>query len=339
MSREFQAHLDVKSRKGRIVAQQKTYYPVSPAVVYSGFSLPFNLYLHQRAGQLELIVGEGMMVPKNLMGNLQKSGMEGRLYVRGDQRSALVEYQKDVLSEMLEDDDVSVDVKCHVLQNQTELISQELFEQPTALHIENQRHNIKGMVDLVMREPAAMRGLLGLTHYDYETYTHSVNVGLYGLWMLTKLYEDRSDEDLHEIATAFFLHDIGKSAIDSAIINKPGRLTDGEWMEVRKHPMYGYRILQKENNLTKETSLVVFQHHERMDGMGYPKGLESEEIHPYARICSVADAFDALTTRRSYKPALTHFEALRMMKEEMHVQFDQEVFKTLVLLCQKRGDQ
>ena len=80
----------------------------------------------------------------------------------------------------------------------------------------------------------------------------------------------------------------------------------------------------------------MLQHHERMDSVGYPKALDGDKIHPYARACSIADAFDALTTNRSYKKAITPYDALTVMKEEMHAQFDPDIFKTFVLLMRKK---
>ena len=211
-----------------------------------------------------------------------------------------------------------------------------MFERPEAAQIARQRNTIREMVDLVVREPEAIHGLLRLTHYDYYTYTHSVNVGIYALWLLAEHFRDKADLDVHETATAYFLHDIGKCRVDPAIISKPGKLTEAEWAEIRKHPDHGYAILMEEKHLTPETTTIVLQHHERMDGRGYPKGLKGEQVHPYARVCGLVDAFDALTTRRSYKPALTHFEALKVMKDEMHLQFDPEIFKSFVLMCRRK---
>ncbi|MFW5870582.1 MAG: HD-GYP domain-containing protein, partial [Candidatus Sumerlaeota bacterium] len=107
----------------------------------------------------------------------------------------------------------------------------------------------------------------------------------------------------------------------------------------RKHPQYGHDILDEEGELTEESSIIVSQHHERMDAKGYPLGLSGGDIHPYARICSMVDAYDALTTQRSYKPAKEPFVALQIMKEEMHQQFDPDIFQSFVLLSQRKREQ
>lgn len=317
---------------------ERTYVRITPAILRADMPLPFRVYRREGEDTLRLVAEENSAVPGALLNHtVTPEGGGIRFYVRADQRDALVHYQEGILEDVLRDRDLAVDAKCEIVQSQTTLLSQEMFERPTSAQISRQRKTIREMVDLVVREPDAMHGLLGLTHYDYHTYTHSVNVGVYALWLLVEHFHYKTDLDMHETAASYFLHDIGKCRVDPAIINKPGRLDAAEWVEIRKHPDHGYAILMEEMSLTPETALVVMQHHERMDGLGYPKGLKGEEVHPYARVCSLVDAFDALTTRRSYKAALTRFDALNLMKDEMSMQFDAEIFRSFVLLCQKQG--
>lgn len=100
------------------------------------------------------------------------------------------------------------------------------------------------------------------------------------------------------------------------------------------HPYHGHRLLKETGHLTQECSIIAVQHHERHDGSGYPRGLSGEGIHEYARICSVADVFDALTSQRSYKKALDTYAALRLMKEEMLGHFHREIFEGFVQVFQ-----
>jgi len=140
---------------------------------------------------------------------------------------------------------------------------------------------------------------------------------------------------MHALGAGFFLHDIGKVNVDEAIINKQGKLTEEEMDMMRKHPARGFKLLNDTKQITIESRLIVLQHHERDDGRGYPRRLRGEDIHIYGRICSVADVFDALVSKRPYKSKLKPFDALKLMKEEMLAHFHKDVFEKFVLLFRK----
>ncbi|MDR3592246.1 MAG: HD-GYP domain-containing protein [Negativicutes bacterium] len=131
------------------------------------------------------------------------------------------------------------------------------------------------------------------------------------------------------------LHDVGKIGIPDAILNKPGRLTETEFAIIRQHPAIGDNIIGKIKVL-RSISDIVRYHHERYDGAGYPDGLCDEEIPLGARIVAVADAFDAMTTLRSYRLVLDFEAALEEMKRCRGTQFDPDIVDLLVLLSENR---
>lgn len=122
-----------------------------------------------------------------------------------------------------------------------------------------------------------------------------------------------------------FLHDVGKTAVPLEILNKPGKLTDDEWVAMKNHTVAGAEIVEK-LNFPWEILPIVRSHHERWNGTGYPDGLAGEEIPLTARILCVADVYDALTTARSYRPALSREEALQIMERDAGVGLDPELF-------------
>lgn len=117
------------------------------------------------------------------------------------------------------------------------------------------------------------------------------------------------------------LHDIGKIAIDEAILNKPGKLDEREWDAIKKHPDIGYRILSTSIEF-ENVAMDILSHHERYDGSGYPRGLNGDEIPLRARIISIADAYDAMVSMRTYKNALTHEQAVQELIRCKNTQFD-----------------
>jgi len=207
-----------------------------------------------------------------------------------------------------------------------------LFEDPKTENIREAKAGIAELVDLIVSDDATSAALLEITSYDYYTYTHSVNVGVFSILLSKSLFRGSDAHNMHELGAGFFLHDIGKVRIDPAIINKQGKLTDEEMTEIRTHPDQGYAILSETKQLTEECRIIVLQHHERQDGAGYPQGLKGEDIHAYGRICSIADVYDALTSERSYQRKLDTFSALKLMKERLLNHFHQELFEKFVLL-------
>lgn len=137
---------------------------------------------------------------------------------------------------------------------------------------------------------------------------------------------------MKSLGPGFFLHDLGKTRIPLNVLYKKGPLDPPEWDIVRRHPGDGHDLLEEEGFLTEESSIIALQHHERDDGQGYPNCLPAREIHPYARICRMADVFEALTSDRPYRQKLKTFDALKLMKEKILTDIDKDLFHHFVRL-------
>lgn len=149
---------------------------------------------------------------------------------------------------------------------------------------------------------------------DEYTYSHSVNVSL--ISMLIGRWMKLDKEKVRLLVQAGLLHDIGKTKVPLEVLNKPGKLTKEEFEEMKKHTVYGYRILEKIPNVSKDVLAAVLMHHEKEDGSGYPTGLSGEKINLFAKIVSVADIFDAMTSNRVYKEKESPFEVFKFMEED-----------------------
>src|SRR5208337_1195680 len=185
----------------------------------------------------------------------------------------------------------------------------------------------------IMKNQVLLSDLFSITEYDFNTYTHSVNVGIFATSLAITYYKGGSTvrmEELERLSYGYFLHDIGKSKIPLSILKKKGKLSQDEWVIMKKHPEWGYSILMETGHLTEEAAYISMQHHERPDGSGYPSGMT--DIHPCARICTIADIFEALTSVRPYKTAMRPFDALKIIKNEALTEFDQSLLKTLIRL-------
>lgn len=167
-----------------------------------------------------------------------------------------------------------------------------------------------------------------LRTYDNYTYKHSVNVAV--ISTIIGIYLSYDEESLYELCLAALMHDIGKTKIDPAIINKPARLTMAEYRLVQEHARYSYDILDQNWLMPARTKQGVLHHHENEDGTGYPDRLVGDEISPYAKIIHVADVYDALTSKRPYKKPYALSEAIEYLMGGSNVLFDRKAVEAFL---------
>ncbi len=170
---------------------------------------------------------------------------------------------------------------------------------------------VQRMTESILRNPDALASLTRLKGYDEYTFVHSINVCILCLALGRHLNLER--ESLEKIGIGALLHDVGKMKIPGSILRKPGKLTEAEFAEIKKHPIYSVDVLEKTEGLAQESKLIALQHHERYSGHGYPLGLQGEQIGQFGQMAAIADVYDALTTNRCYKRATTPYEALQQM--------------------------
>ncbi|KQL35248.1 HD-GYP domain-containing protein [Psychrobacillus sp. FJAT-21963] len=156
-------------------------------------------------------------------------------------------------------------------------------------------------------------------HENY-VFNHSLNVSIYACQLAIE--NGLPLKNIEEIGLGAMLHDLGKVHIPLDILNKPGELTKEEYALVKQHCEKGFNTLRKIHEIPLPVAHCAFQHHERIDGMGYPRGLKEDEIHKYAKIISVADVFDAVTNPRAFRPAVMPHRGLEILYTGSGSQFD-----------------
>lgn len=138
------------------------------------------------------------------------------------------------------------------------------------------------------------------------------------------------EKDWTAVALAALLHDIGNTRVDPAILRKPSRLTPAELNEMRQHTVYGFRLLEGVPSLNQGISLAALQHHERIDGSGYPMKVTGEKIHPYAKIVAIADMYHAMTSVRNYRKAESPYLVLEQLQTEAFGKLDPYYVQTFI---------
>lgn len=166
------------------------------------------------------------------------------------------------------------------------------------------------MLQYINDASSIMECLSNVKNKDEYTYQHSVNVAFYS--MLTARWLQLPEYMIRDIIQAALLHDLGKIKIPLEILNKPGKLTEEEFAIIKKHPQMGYDLVKNRPEVHQNIVDAILQHHERIDGSGYPNGLKDRQIGLYGKIIAVCDVFDAMTQNRVYKNRVTPFDSFQM---------------------------
>jgi len=187
---------------------------------------------------------------------------------------------------------------------------------------------VESIVDSLDRHPDSITSLSKLQQYDNYTFSHSLNVCIFSLSMGKML--NWSVNGLRQLGIAGLFHDLGKVRMPLEVLNKPGRLTGEEFDLIKSHPFEGYKLLLKNGALPEEILEGVLQHHEKLSGKGYPKGLREDEISELAKILAIIDVYDALTSRRPYKDGISQHQALKIIFEMRGSDFDSRLVEQFV---------
>ncbi|MCH5138574.1 HD-GYP domain-containing protein [Clostridiaceae bacterium UIB06] len=182
---------------------------------------------------------------------------------------------------------------------------------------------IDDLMDYIIEEADISTNLYEISKYDEYTYIHCVDTGIMSIILGRAL--NWSKADLKELGISSILHDIGKIEVSEKLINKKGPLTKEEFEEVKKHAAYGYRILKNADIVSDNILEGVLQHHERVDGNGYPLGIKGDKINKFAKIISLCDVFTAISANRSYRKAFNPNEAYEYILANVNRMFDEEV--------------
>jgi len=184
------------------------------------------------------------------------------------------------------------------------------------------------IAESIVRNVDAMVSLTRLKKHDPYTAMHSMNVCTL---VVAMAMSDGTDQNLLPmISAAALLHDVGKTRVPLEVLNKPGRFEPHELQEMRKHATHSGDIMREMGGFSDDAIAIATQHHEMMDGSGYPLGLKDEEIHFFARLSAVADVYDALTAKRVYKPAMPMYQALLRIHQNKGTEFDERAVDLFV---------
>ncbi|MDF2881508.1 MAG: family phosphohydrolase [Clostridiaceae bacterium] len=182
---------------------------------------------------------------------------------------------------------------------------------------------VDNIVEYIVDKGDINTNLYEINKYDNYTYIHSVDTSIMAVFLGKALR--LKEHDLKQLALAAILHDIGKIGIPEIILNKKGPLADDELNMMRKHPLFGYNTLKKTGINDIDILNVVLEHHERVDGKGYPFGTKGDKLSNYSKIVSVCDVFTAISANRSYRPRFNPNEAYEYILSGINTMFEERI--------------
>ncbi len=318
---------------------EATFTPVDIELLEVGSPLGFGLFMETSSREPAMIAGPEERLSLEAKRRLVKSG--GRFFVEKANRRQYYRHLEDSLKRLMESGEGEFgptgekeagDRAIKLVFNLSYSVMEEVFENPSAEVMHRARQVVCSAVDAILSHDQALNLMVRLARHDHTTYTHSCNVGVFGMGLVKSLLKEGEEFDVHNLGTAFFFHDIGKVEVGREIINKPGPLNIWEVAAMRRHTKLGAKIMKRAGLMSPEAAAVITQHHERFDGSGYPMGLTGESIHPHARICAIADVFDALTSDRPYRRRLSPFQAVQIMRHHMPGHFEPGLIRRFVLM-------
>jgi len=295
------------------------YVPVTHTSLKAGTEVNFDIYCREK-NRYNLVLPSG-----GDPGAI--TGADKILYIKSPDSEAYEDYLQKVLNAF--QDKLTVEEKTALVYDNCKLVMRELLQNPRlTVKAAAATKLVDTIVEEISLDRAAMRGIIQIASHDYYTYTHSVNVCSFAI-ALARQMGINDLPSLKELGVGAMFHDLGKSQVDARLLRKKGNLTPEEFKAMKTHVMLGEELVEALPNIPPNAIYAISQHHERINGKGYPYGYSAERIHTFGRIVAICDCFDALTTTRSYQEARTPYAALQLMLG-LEGCFDEKMLRELI---------
>jgi len=303
------------------------YTPFAVDIVKDNSVTDFDIFLRLK-DHVILYAGHGYHWFKEELGSLLLQG-HGNFLVRNSDLNRAKMYQHIV---NIPDIDRSLPPKERIrsIERVGCQFTQCLYEgEITPSCVTKARQIAQAIENCVAEDKTCIKELSGLADHDYYTYYHSIRVSTYAVAIAIEMgFSD--NKRVQEIALGSIFHDIGKREVGLDIVNKTGALTESEWQKMRSHPVSGHNNI-KDSILSLVPQEIILHHHEKLDGSGYPHGIDKNDLLIEVQITTLADIFDALTSSRSYQQKRSRYEALDFIKHRLvGPKIEIETYKALI---------
>lgn len=307
--------------------------PIGIGTLTTSSELNFDVYLQaEQSAEMVLYRGRNHPFTQTDIDRLVGRGVRTLYISFGDSTS----YRDYVRDNILKNSEIPAAERYQALREATrDVLSELLVNGDPASTVSATRDLSQEMVRTVCDSKLIVNELLKAMSHDYSAFTHVMNTSTYCL-LLAKRMGISDGQELLRIGQGALLHDIGMQFVPRRILDKPRKLTDKERQIVQQHTTRGFVELSLRPDLTAGQLMMVYQHHERCDGRGYPVGLVRSEIHDHARLCAVVDVYAALTNERPHRSASLRGNVLEYMDRQAGRAFDEEMTRCWIDAIQNK---
>lgn len=288
--------------------------------------VPFNIFRSDDLGSPVLFCRAGYEITRDRKKALSETGRS--FFVQAEEMTAYIDYAADRIQDIVSNPAIAVNDKLLLVKSVGNRMVHRVLKDPKAgLDYKRTGTFVNSFVTVIINHPEVRTELFAIATRGRYLLSRGFNVCTICLLIGEGIY-GREREHLCALGAGGLLLDVGMTKVDEHIVEKPDKLSDAEFEQIRKHADYSYNLL-KERHFPSPVLQMVLCHHERCDGSGYPDGLSGDRLHPYALIAAVADTYDAITSDKPYKPMETHIAALEEMAADLK-KYDRQVFNTLL---------
>jgi len=316
------------------------YYQISPDILSSfpKYRPPLDLYrFNEDVAQLLPYSRKGQRLSNAQVDEVNELCNEALLFVS---RSDHPVYSKHIVKQLdliLVDKNLKEGEIADIIVRALAMRLENFFDQAVQAVFDQLYQDVMVLTEYLSQDSHRIKALVKRLVKQHTLVNHSVNTGILGLWMYLRTRSGQFERrELDRGALSLFLHDMGMCKVPDFLRNKTVPLTQDERTKINQHPLVGMKMAQKLGLTFNEMKSCVFEHHERMDGSGYPRKISGEEISKLGRLCAVADSFCAMTTDRPYAKAMEPVEAAKKLQAD-EKRYDRK-YVTLLLFAYQQND-
>lgn len=314
---------------GQVKEAAEEFQEIPLRMIMAGLPMPSNVFLpslNRRENRIIMVQVslQGDAMRRRLLDRFAQAGLSS-LYVHSSQMGVMLPYLNTVTLDLLDRPNLSLERKAEAIyDNAVQMVMH-------AIKASEESRNLRAVIEYVgnvehflSSNPECIRKIHGVLQHEHSVYTHSANVGLILMTFAAHLGLD--PRLVIAVGLGGLFHDLGKSRIPREILYKAEELSDSEWELMRRHPTEGMQILRSAGYLPTETYQMVYQHHENLDGSGYPRGLRGSAISLPGQMIRIVDAYDALSSHRQYRESTPAGGAVAIINREMRGKINPELF-------------